>query len=502
MPQAVSKKQYRMMMAIANKGNGTTSRGDSGPPPSVANKYTEPGKDAPESKGKEFAGGKWGDAKKNKKEEKVKKTDNPFYYYFGAGKRRGAGALVFNDDGEVLLGRRNDNNKLACPGGTVEAHETFIVGAAREVEEETCLEEVMLYPEPIFENVTGDMHSKTFLCIGYEGTPKSNGELLDLKFWDIKDIPMEECTDYTRGAIKKIVEKFAKTNPTEETEELYKTIVRSDYTRNAPSIDPADAMSIVGNSAFRYIKRSLDGMENETIRDIHLDTYTITIRKHSNDIYSGRIVNGHKIVHHFKLKSLPEVALEIMSTFEWYLPEDTPFEDILVDDLPDEVLNHGSQLIADDYRRNSIANIYDEVEEIRREIRHESAVDIQQVEERMMTIFDKMQEVVAELSNKHNSLANATGTDIDSLFSSINKLQSKIDGMAANKPSVVEAISTNPPNPSAILNSHYNYLPKPKIEILPSGKITISFSDEWAQMEQENFLEDMKAKAIKKLTDA
>ena len=40
------------------------------------------------------------------------------------------------------------------------------------------------------------------------------------------------------------------------------------------------------------------------------------------------------------------------------------------------------------------------------------------------------------------------------------------------------------------------YLPKPKVEIGPSGKITITFESDWTDMEKSNFLTDMKARII------
>ena len=58
MPQATSRRQYRMMMAILH---GEAKDGPRGrPPKSVAAKYTSPGKEAPDSK-HEDRGGTWGE---------------------------------------------------------------------------------------------------------------------------------------------------------------------------------------------------------------------------------------------------------------------------------------------------------------------------------------------------------------------------------------------------------------------------------------------------------
>ena len=102
MPQAVSRKQYRMMMAIIHgKHVDQGSRGR--PPKSIAEKYTAPEKGAPESKGNN-RGGSWTDkhhdkhSKKHK--EKVKKSFDEFY------KGSSAATIVFNDDGDILMGKQ------------------------------------------------------------------------------------------------------------------------------------------------------------------------------------------------------------------------------------------------------------------------------------------------------------------------------------------------------------------------------------------------------------
>ena len=74
MPQAASRKQYRMMMAILH---GKVKDGPRGrPPASIAAKYSDPGKDAPESKDND-RGGSWTEhhhkAHKEREHKKSKK---------------------------------------------------------------------------------------------------------------------------------------------------------------------------------------------------------------------------------------------------------------------------------------------------------------------------------------------------------------------------------------------------------------------------------------------
>ena len=73
MPVAASRKQYRMLMAILH---GKVKDGPRGrPPASIAAKYTDPGKDAPESKDND-RGGSWSEEhhKRHSKKEKEKKS--------------------------------------------------------------------------------------------------------------------------------------------------------------------------------------------------------------------------------------------------------------------------------------------------------------------------------------------------------------------------------------------------------------------------------------------
>jgi hypothetical protein len=259
-----------------------------------------------------------------------------------------------------------------------------------------------------------------------------------------------------------------------------------------------DSLKLVGNGVFRWLRDSIRDMKDEDFKDIHIDQYVLSIRKHINDIYSGRISNGHKIVHQFTHKSLPQLTAELMSVFEWYLPEDEAELQFLDENaLSDLDIAGGLKRLTDDYRRHNIAEIYEEVEHIRKEIRHNVAVDLQQVEQRMMKLFDKLESRVQELSGKHNKLTGDAGKDIDELEGKLRELQAKLEELG-KKPVTVEAYSTNPAQPQPILDNDYCYLSKPQIEIEPNGRIRIVFRQDWGYMDRDNFLKDMRAKALKK----
>jgi hypothetical protein len=125
------------------------------------------------------------------------------------------------------------------------------------------------------------------------------------------------------------------------------------------------------------------------------------------------------------------------------------------------------------------------------------AVDLQQIEGRIMHLFDKLEETVHEVAGKHNSLAQAVGKEMDELEAKLRELQSKINDTKP-APQTIEAFSANPANKDRVHDEYYSYLTKPRIEISPNGKITISFAQDWQDEEKTNFLHDMRVKAINK----
>jgi chemotaxis protein histidine kinase CheA len=187
-----------------------------------------------------------------------------------------------------------------------------------------------------------------------------------------------------------------------------------------------------------------------------------------------------------------------MSVFEWYLPEDEP--DLMTLDeaeLEDDAIEGGIQELIENYKRHNIADIYQEMENIREEIRHGNAVDLQQAEKKLMKLFDRLEGYIKEVASKHNQLMEDTGDDVDMLEEKLKQLQNKVDELS-RQPSTVEAYSANPANPKDILDMDYCYLPKPQIDISPNGQIKITFGNSWTHIDQQNFLNDMRAKVIKK----
>jgi 8-oxo-dGTP pyrophosphatase MutT (NUDIX family) len=501
LPAPVSKKQYRYMMAILHsKKKGTSARGDR-VPDSVAEKYVGSKEDkapegAPESKGKEDKGGRWD----GKKKKDVKKSLEEF---IKSNNRKAAGCVVINKEGQILLGKRADSGEWANPGGHVDELEDFQDAALRELREEAGL--VGKDPKELMAGHYHGYDSRTFIVEAFKGKVKSNGELMALQWFFPHELPWKEMTAYTRDALKNLMtQKLSKSRELTwlgAEENLAKNIIRNDS--GAPSntvyqLTHGDALKIVGNGTFRFLREAVRGMEDESIREIPVDHYTIHIRKHVNDVYSGRIVDGHKQIHQFTNRSLPAAAAELMSVFEWYLPEDEKELSILEEShLGDDAIEGGLSQLVENYRKHNIVNIYSEMENIREEIRHGNAVDLQQVEQKIMKLFDKLEDTLHSVTDKHNSLSQEAGKAVDELEQKLIMLQNKVDELS-KKPVTVQAYSAAPENDKEIHQEYYSYLPRPTVSISPTGHITISFSKDWTHLDRSNFLNDMKARVVKK----
>lgn len=498
------------MLAILHGKSGTSSRGDR-VPKSVAGKYagsSKPSEDTPESKGKSLEGGKWtGEhhakdkkkvdekrAERKKKKKELKKAVEEFVKSRGY---KGAGCIVVNKDGQILLGRRSDNGLWCTPGGHVDEGESFEQAALRELKEETGIsaKSATKLHDGFYRGYT----TQSFLVKSFRGKLKSNGEMLDLKFMNVQDIPWDTVVDYAKDCLSAYIsEQLVKSSSLKfmiAQEELTKNMIRGGKEGVTYEITHGDALRVVGNGTFRMLREATKDMGDEDFREVGVDHYTLHIRKHLNDVYSGRIEDGHKVIHQFTNKSLPSVAAELMSVFEWYLPEDEGELEI-ADDIDDDVIEGGLQQLIDKYKQHNIVNIYTEMENIREEIRHGSAVDLQQVEAKMMKLFDKLEDSLLHHADKHNQLAEDAGKEIDELEAKLMGLQRKIEELG-DRPKVVQAYSTGGVNHSQVHSDAYPYLSKPSVVISPCGKISITFAKDWTPMETEDFLKDLKAKVVK-----
>ena len=507
MPQAVSRKQYRMMQAILKGGVAHSVDGRGTPPKSVAAKYTKPDENAPETHG-ENRGGSWSEkhhakdkervkaarverkrAKKSKKELKKSFED----HYEG----HAAASIVMNNNNQILLGRHSTGG-MAFPGGHMDmADGSSEITALRELKEEAGI--TGRNPQKVWTGKLNGNNCDVYLIESYTGEPKSTKELKNPRWFDAENIPWDDLRD----CCHKPLETFIRTKLGKSLqgmislEKLEKNIIRSRGSA-VMEVTHGDALRLVGNGMFRKLREAVKNMNDEDFKDINIDTHVVSIRKHMNDVYSGRVNDGHKMVYQFTQKSLPELTAALMSVFEWYVPEDEDFMNDLHDDsLNDDVIEGGVNHLIENYKRHNIGEIYQEMETIREQIRNGNAVDLQQVEARIMTLFDKLEETVHTITEKHNHLAEMAGSEIDEIESKLRALQSKIDDMGKG-PETVTAYTSSRPNLTRIHDENYPYLPRPQVEISPNGAIKITFGSDWTDLEKQNFLHDMRAKAVKR----
>jgi len=115
----------------------------------------------------------------------------------------GFGVMILKD-GEVLLGKRNDDPEKASsalhgegtwtmPGGKLHFGETFERGAEREVLEETGIQVKKVKVISLGNNIISDAHFVTvgFLCENFSGEPevKEPDEIVEWRWFDLNELP-------------------------------------------------------------------------------------------------------------------------------------------------------------------------------------------------------------------------------------------------------------------------------------------------------------------------
>src|SRR5581483_9163056 len=363
MPKAVSKRQWRFMQAILHGKPKAHPRGT--PPKSVAAKYVGPGKDAPEQSGSN-SGGTWGEAhharakektkaertERKKNKDKLKKAFEAFY------KGQGTGVIVLNDRGQILVGKQQKHKEFTLPGGHVDPGETYEQGALRELKEEAGI--IGSGPTEIGSFSMNGNDNKIFVVDAWRGKVRDCDEVSGWSFMDADSIPYDNMRPCALRALQLYLEgKLRKSRSLKDMlamETLEKNIIRQRGDA-VFEVTHGDALRLVGNGAFRWLREQVKGMKDEDFKDVQLDNYTLSLRRHMSDVYSGRVSDGHKVIYQFTNQSLPHLTAALMSVFEWYLPEDEAELELLDDvKLPDDAIHGGLNELVNDYKRHNIAN--------------------------------------------------------------------------------------------------------------------------------------------------
>ncbi len=116
-------------------------------------------------------------------------------------------ALLFNDQGEVLLAKRTDNGLWCIPGGHMELGETLAQCCSRELREETGLQAEVVSLVGIYSDTAGSLHYSqgkewhtvrvSFLCRATGGGLKLSPETSDLRYFSVDALP-PMITDHPR----------------------------------------------------------------------------------------------------------------------------------------------------------------------------------------------------------------------------------------------------------------------------------------------------------------
>jgi ADP-ribose pyrophosphatase YjhB (NUDIX family) len=108
-------------------------------------------------------------------------------------------AIVFNNQGEVLLAKRTDNRLWCIPGGHVELGETLAQACERELWEETGLNAEVVRLIGVYSDTAGSLHIAqgkewhtvrvSFLCRVTGGELRLSGETNELKYYPVDSLP-------------------------------------------------------------------------------------------------------------------------------------------------------------------------------------------------------------------------------------------------------------------------------------------------------------------------
>lgn len=96
--------------------------------------------------------------------------------------------IVVNDEGEVLVIRRRDNNHWEPPGGVLELDETFEEGVRREVQEETGVLVRVDRLTGVYKNMKRGIVALVFRCTPEAGSTTVTDEAREVRWMTTDEV--------------------------------------------------------------------------------------------------------------------------------------------------------------------------------------------------------------------------------------------------------------------------------------------------------------------------
>jgi mutator protein MutT len=128
-----------------------------------------------------------------------------------------ASAVVTNENGEILMQRRADNDLWALPGGTMDFGETVDQTAVREVREETGydveIEDLVgIYTDPrhVIEYTDGEVRQQFNICFAARligGAMRGSDESTDVRWVAPDELDALQIHDTTRLRLQHFLER-------------------------------------------------------------------------------------------------------------------------------------------------------------------------------------------------------------------------------------------------------------------------------------------------------
>jgi 8-oxo-dGTP diphosphatase len=136
----------------------------------------------------------------------------------------GAGALIFNDEGKLLLSKRgplakNERGKWEIPGGTIEYGETLSEGLKREVKEELGVDIEVLELIQVCDHILVEEQqhwvSPTYICRIIKGTPEilEPGKSVELGWFTLAEAEALPLAQVTAQDIQVLIKRQQSTTP-------------------------------------------------------------------------------------------------------------------------------------------------------------------------------------------------------------------------------------------------------------------------------------------------